>query len=338
MTELPEWLQKKLMKDRFDRELSYLRLSVVDRCNLSCLYCMPNGGAGFDPWGHLLSYEEITTLTRYFAEMGIRKVRITGGEPLVRKEIDVLIKQIGEIPGIQEIALSTNGVLLKENAQKLKTAGLHRVNISLDTLRPERFKQIAKMDRLTQVLEGIEAAIAYGFHPIKINTVLMKGINEDEILDLVRFAVQKSIEIRFIELMPTNGQVPLEWGQTFFSAEEAKALVEKEFSLTPFDTYLSSPAKVFSVEGTNARVGFISPLSCLFCTRCNRLRLKANGMLKTCLHGKEDLDLKTILRSGVSKEEIKRRIESVVYARPEQHFLNEPEIKHQDFQMSHVGG
>ncbi len=326
------------MKDRFDRELTYLRISVVDRCNLSCLYCMPHGGAGFDPWGHLLSYEEITRLTGYFAKMGIRKVRLTGGEPLVRNDIEVLIEQIRGIPGIEEIALSTNGVLLKEKAKRLKEAGLHRVNISLDTLRADRFKRIAKMDRLTQVFAGIESALEQGFCPVKINTVLMKGINEDEVLDLVRFAVARSMEIRFIELMPTNDQVPLEWGQTFFSAEEAKAIIEKEFSLTPFDTYFSSPAKVYAIEGTKARVGFISPLSCFFCMRCNRLRLKANGMLKTCLHGKEDLDLKGLLRSGASEEEIKRKIEEVVFVRPEQHFLNEKNVPHNDFQMSHVGG
>lgn len=326
------------MKDRFGRELTYLRISVVDRCNLSCLYCMPHGGAGFDPWGHLLSYEEIATLTRYFAEMGIRKVRLTGGEPLVRKEIERLVWLLREIPGIEEIALSTNGVFLKENVQKLKAAGLQRVNVSLDTLRPERFKLIAKLDRLQQVLEGIDAALECGLFPVKINTVLMKGVNEDEILDLVHFAVERSVEIRFIELMPTNTQVPIEWGQTFLSTEEAKTTIEKEYQLTPFDTYLSSPAKVFSIDGTQARVGFISPLSCFFCTRCNRLRLKANGMLKTCLHGKEDLDLKTLLRSGAAKEEIQAKIKEVVFSRPEQHFLNETQVPHQDFQMSHVGG
>ncbi len=326
------------MKDRFERELSYLRISVVDRCNLSCLYCMPNGGAGFENMNHLLSYDEIVTLTRTFAEMGIRKVRLTGGEPLVRKGIPGLIRQLRAIPGIEELALSTNGVFLKEQVLELKVAGLNRINISLDTLRPERFKQIAKVDRLRQVLEGIDAALDAGLRPVKINTVLMKAINADEILDLVRFAIERSIEIRFIELMPTNDQVPIEWGQTFFSAEEAKAIVESEYRLAAFDTYFSSPAKVFAIEGTPARVGFISPLSCFFCTRCNRLRLKANGMLKTCLHGKEDLDLKTLLRSGASKEVIQQNIAAVVFARPEQHFLNEPQVPHQDFQMSHVGG
>lgn len=326
------------MKDQFGRELNYLRISVVDRCNLRCLYCMPAHGAAFEGWSELLSYEEIETLTRIFAELGIRKVRITGGEPLVRPNIAELVFRLREIPEIRELALSTNGVFLKTQAEKLKAAGLDRVNISLDTLNRTRFQAIARMDRLHDVLAGIEEALALGLGPVKLNTVLMKGINDDEVLDLVRFAVAKSIEVRFIELMPTNGGVQLDVKERFFSAEEAKARIEEEFSLAPVDAYFSSPAQVFSIAGTGARVGFISPLSCVFCARCNRLRLKANGALKTCLHGKEDLNLKALLRSGAPLEEIKRKIEEVVYVRPEQHFLNESKVPHNDFQMSHVGG
>lgn len=326
------------MNDRFGRELTYLRISVVDRCNLRCLYCMPAHGAGFQPWDELLTYDEIVTLTGYFAELGITKVRLTGGEPLVRKDLAELIFRLREIPEIRELALSTNGVFLKGRARTLRQAGLDRINISLDTLRPDRFCEIARMDRLGEVLEGIEEAIEAGLEPVKLNTVLMRGINEDEILDLVRFAVEKSIELRFIELMPTNGLVSLDYKERFLSAQEARARIEEVFPLVPFDTYFSSPAQVFSIAGTRARVGFINPLSCVFCSRCNRLRLKANGMLKTCLHGKEDLNLKELVRSGVPKEEIKRRIRETVWARPEQHFLNETALPHQDFQMSHVGG
>ena len=326
------------MKDRFGRELTYLRISVVDRCNLRCLYCMPAHGAGFEAWDELLKPEEIVKLTQCFVELGIRKVRITGGEPLVRQDIEELIFRLREIPEIRELALSTNGVFLKNRAGKLKKAGLDRVNISLDTLNRDRFREVARMDKLAQVLAGIDEALEAGLEPVKLNTVLMKGINDGEILDLVRFAVEKSIEVRFIELMPTNGLVSLNSKERFFSAEEAKAGIEKEFTLLPFDTYFSSPAEVFSIAGTGARVGFISPLSCVFCMRCNRLRLKANGMLKTCLHGKEDLDLKRLVRSGAPACEIKRRIEDVVWSRPEQHFLNEAGVRHNDFQMSHVGG
>lgn len=326
------------MKDQFGRELTYLRISVVDRCNLRCLYCMPAHGAGFESWSELLSFDEITTLVQCFAELGIHKVRITGGEPLVRPRIAELVARIREIAEIREMALSTNGVFLKEQVSALKKAGLNRVNISLDTLNRTRFREIARMDRLPQVLEGIDEAILIGLRPVKINTVLMKGINEDEILDLVWFAIEKSIEVRFIELMPTNGLVQLDPQERFFSAEDAKEKIEREFELIPIDTYFSSPAQVFSIRGTEARVGFISPISNFFCARCNRLRLKANGALKTCLHGKEDLDLKKLLRSGIPHEEIKKRIEEVVWSRPEQHFLNETKIQHHDFQMSHVGG
>ena len=326
------------MRDQFGRDLTYLRISVVDRCNLRCLYCMPAHGAGFETWDELLSYDEIVTLTKCFSELGIRKVRITGGEPLIRKNIAELIFRIREIPEIREMALSTNGVFLKGQARALKAAGLGRINISLDTLDRKRFQEIARIDRLTQVLDGIEEALACGLAPVKLNTVLMRGINEDEILDLVRFAVEKSIEIRFIELMPTNGLVQLDPTERFLSTEKVREEIEKEYELIPIDAYFSSPARVFQVKGTQARVGFISPLSNIFCARCNRLRLKANGALKTCLHGKEDLDLKMLLRSGVPKEAIKRKIEEVVWVRPEEHFLNDAQVKHNDFQMSQVGG
>jgi len=326
------------LKDQFGRELSYLRISVIDRCSLRCLYCMPAHGAGFEPWGELLSYEEIIALTKCFAELGIRKVRLTGGEPLVRKDIAELVFRIREIPEIRELAMSTNGVFLKGQARKLKEAGLDRVNISLDTLNRIRFQQIAGIDRLAQVLDGIEEALVCGLRPVKLNTVLLRGINEDEILDLVRFAIERSIEVRLIELMPTNELIQLDPEERFLSTEEAKEKIEQAYELIPVDTYDSSPARVFSIKGTGARVGFISPLSNLFCARCNRLRLKANGALKTCLHGKEDLDLRALVRSGVPKEEMKRKIQEVVWLRPEQHFLNDTQVKHKDFQMSHVGG
>lgn len=326
------------MKDRFGRELTYLRISVVDRCNLRCLYCMPAHGAGFEAWSELLTAEEIHELTQVFAELGIQKVRLTGGEPLVRPDVTEIVARIRAIPEIQEMAMSSNGVFLKGRARRLKEAGVNRINISLDTLRRDRFQEISRMDRLREVLEGIDEALECGLTPVKLNTVLMRGINEDEILDLVRFAIERSIEIRFIELMPTNGLVQLDSKERFLSCEEAKEEIEKAYGLIPVDAYLSSPAQVFTVEGTEARVGFISPISNYFCARCNRLRLKANGAMKTCLHGKEDLDLKALLRSGASREQIKRQIEEVVWIRPEQHFLNVPQVKHNDFQMSHVGG
>ena len=207
------------MKDQYGRELTYLRISVVDRCNLRCLYCMPAHGAGFETWAELLSYDEIVTLTKCFSELGIQKVRITGGEPLIRKNIAELVFRIREIPEIREMALSTNGVFLKGQAKALKAAGLDRINISLDTLNRKRFQEIARVDRLAEVLDGIEEALEYSLKPVKLNTVLMKGINDYEILALVNFAIEKSIEIRFIELMPTNGLVQLDPQERFLSTE-----------------------------------------------------------------------------------------------------------------------
>ena len=299
---------------------------------------MPAEGAGFEPWMDLLSPEETERLVQCFAELGVRKVRITGGEPLIRRDIEDLIFRITHVPEIQEVAISTNGVFLKGKARALGSAGLNRMNISLDTLRAERFQLIAKQDRMKEVLEGVDEACEAGFDSIKLNTVLMKEINADEILDLVHYAVDRRIEIRFIELMTTNAAVPIDPIKNFMSTNEAQAIIREEFKLTSVDSYVSSPAQVFQIEGSQTRVGFISPISDLFCTRCNRVRLKANGALKTCLHGKEDLDLKKLLREDFSNEEIKAKILEVVYDRPEQHFLNKQEVKHQDFQMSHVGG
>lgn len=326
------------MRDQFGRELNYLRLSVVDRCNLRCLYCMPSHGAGFEAWEDLLSFEEMVELVSCFAELGIRKVRMTGGEPLVRQGVAEFVFRLRSIPAIQEITMSSNGVFLARQARALKAAGLDRVNVSLDTLRRERFAEISRLDRLADVLAGIDEALVSGLTPLKINTVLMRGVNDDEILDLVQFAISKSIEVRFIELMPTNPLVGLDPGERFVSSQEAKSLIDQHWDLVPTESYPSSPAQVFLVAGTGAKVGFISPLSNIFCARCNRLRLKANGALKTCLHGKEDLQLKDLLRGGASREEIKERIEQVVFGRPEQHFLKERAVAHKDFQMSHVGG
>lgn len=326
------------MKDQFDREINYLRLSVVDRCNLRCLYCMPAHGAGFEPWQDLLSYEEIARVVRIFADLGIRKIRLTGGEPLVRRDLPQLVSMIRQIPEIKELALSTNGVFLKGMAAELKKAGVDRVNISLDTLHRQKFQEIARMDKLYDVLEGIDEAMKEGIQPVKLNTVLLRGVNDGEILDLVRFAVSKKISIRFIELMPTDKSVQADPQKHFFSTQEAKAEVEKEFKLIPLDAYFSSPAQNFQISGTDSHVGFISPISNFFCARCNRLRIKANGMLKTCLHGKEDMDLKTLLRSGIPDEDLKAMVRGVVYIRPEQHTLNDSSVAHNDFQMSHIGG
>jgi cyclic pyranopterin phosphate synthase len=326
------------MIDQFGRRITYLRISVIDKCNLRCLYCMPNGYVSKSRASELLTNDELVELSTIFAELGIAKLRLTGGEPLLRPGLVEMVAQLATIPGITQLAMSTNGVLLKRHARALKEAGLHRVNVSLDTLSRETFARITGTDQWHTVVGGILEAKRVGLEPVKVNTVLMKGVNDDEILTLVGFAVEQELELRFIEWMPTNPLVDLERQDKFLSNDIAKAHIEQHYRLIPDDADPHSPARSFLIDGTGARVGFINPLSNFFCAMCNRVRLKANGRIKTCLHGAEELDLKTMLRTDMPRDEIKRQIATAVFLRPEQHFLNRPEVAHHDFVMTQVGG
>ncbi len=326
------------MIDQFGRNITYLRISVIDKCNLRCLYCMPNGYVSKSRVSELLTNDELVELSTIFAELGITKLRLTGGEPLLRPGLVDMVERLSRIPCITQLAMSTNGVLLARHARALKKAGLARVNVSLDTLSRKKFATITGMDRWQEVVEGLFEAKAVGLDPVKVNTVLMKGVNDDEILALVGFAIEQELELRFIEWMPTNPLVNVEREGKFLSNEFARGQIEQLHALIPDDPDPHSPAKSFMIDGTKARVGFINPLSNVFCAMCNRIRLKANGRIKTCLHGKEELDLKTMLRTGVPREEIKRQVGTAVFLRPEQHFLNRPDIAHQDFVMTQVGG
>ncbi len=326
------------MIDKDNRKLTYLRVSLIDRCNLKCLYCMPQGLLNPFKEDELLSMQEIAEVIGIFAEMGITKVRLTGGEPLLRKDVPSLVREIKNTPGIREVVMTTNAVLLKNFAVELKKAGLDRVNISLDTLDRENFKRITGLDKLKDVLEGIEAAVAARLGLIKINTVLMKGYNDHEILDLLAFAVERSLDLRFIEWMPTAGEIHSVRENRFMSSETAKQIIEEKCGLVADDSNPHAPARTFHVPGTASKVGFISPLSNVFCAMCNRLRLKANGMMKTCLHGKEDLDIRGLLRSKTTRNEMKRQIAETVFNRPKEHFLNDPTVVHNDFVMTAVGG
>ena len=326
------------MQDQFGRTITYLRISVIDKCNLRCLYCMPRGLVNRTRLAELLTNEELVELATIFVELGVTKIRLTGGEPLLRPGLVDVVRRLAQIEGLAQVAMSTNGVLLKRDARVLKEAGLQRVNVSLDTLSPEKFAQITGQDAWQAVVEGIVEAKAVGLEPVKVNTVLMKGVNDDEILALVGWAIKQELELRFIEWMPTNPMVDGEREGKFLSNEIARAEIERHYRLIPDDPDPHSPAKSFRIEGTCARVGFINPLSNVFCAMCNRVRLKVNGRIKTCLHGKEELDLKTMLRTGVPREEIKRQIGTAVFLRPEQHFLNRSQIPHQDFIMTQVGG
>lgn len=326
------------MQDQFGRHITYLRISVIDKCNLRCLYCMPNGYVSKSRASELLTNDEVVELATIFAELGITKIRLTGGEPLLRPGLVEMVGRLSRIPGITQLAMSTNGVLLARHARALKEAGLQRVNVSLDTLSREKFATITGMDQWDTVVGGILEAKTAGLQPVKINVVLMQGINDEEILSLVAFAIEQELELRFIEWMPTNPLVDVEREGKFFSNEVARHLIEQDYRLVPDDPDPHSPARSFHITGTQARVGFINPLSNFFCALCNRVRLKANGRIKTCLHGKEELDLKTMLRAGVSQEAIKHQIATAVFLRPEQHFLTRLEVTHQDFVMTQVGG
>ena len=326
------------MLDQFGRRITYLRISVIDKCNLRCLYCMPRGFVNKTRLNELLTNDELVELATIFAELGITKIRLTGGEPLLRPGLAEMVARLAPVSGITQLAMSTNGVLLARHARALKAAGLQRVNVSLDTLSREKFARITGMDQWQEVVEGILEAKAVGFGCTKVNTVLMNGVNDDEILAWVGFAIEQELELRLIEWMPTNPLIDVERDGKFLSNEFARGLIAQHYQLIPDDPDPHSPARSFRLAGTRARIGFINPLSNVFCAMCNRVRLKANGRIKTCLHGREELDLRAMLRRGVPREIIKQQIAETVFLRPEQHFLNRSEVARQDFIMTQVGG
>ncbi|RLC72865.1 MAG: GTP 3',8-cyclase MoaA [Chloroflexi bacterium] len=302
--------------DSFLRPINYLRISVTDRCNLRCIYCMPEKGIQPFPRDILLTYEEIYLITQAAAELGINKVRITGGEPLVRTHLKKLIALISQIPGIDDISLTTNGALLSQQAEELKKAGLKRVNVSLDSLRPERYREITRRGRLEDVLQGIAKAKEVGLEPLKINTVVMRGINDDELLDFCRLTIEEGWHVRFIELMPFEGQE--DW---FISIPEMWQRIRSLGELEPYPLSGNGPAKYYRLPGAKGTIGFIGPVSEHICFRCNRLRLTAEGKLRPCLLSDEEIDLREQVRRGASLEEIKELIRRAVASKPIGHRL-----------------
>ncbi|MGC8796255.1 GTP 3',8-cyclase MoaA [Thermodesulfovibrio sp.] len=311
------------MKDNFNRNIDYLRVSVTDRCNLRCIYCMPQEGIKFVPHDEILRYEEILKIIRIATTIGISKIRITGGEPLVRKDIVSFIERLSKIQDIKDMAMTTNGTLLKKYAKDLYEAGLKRVNVSLDSLDENKFKTITRSGSLKDVLEGIEQAYKAGLYPIKINVVVMKGINDDEIEKFARWSMEVPYQIRFIEFMPI-GQNNWE-KELFISGEEVKQKIENTVgSLIPVEIKKSGPAEYFILEGAKGLLGFISPLSAHICTRCNRLRLTAEGKLRPCLFSDREIDLKRILRSGASEDEIRQILIKAIQLKPQSLSDNRP--------------
>jgi cyclic pyranopterin phosphate synthase len=325
------------LSDSFQRPINYLRISVTDRCNLRCIYCMPPEGVDLMPHRDILSYEEIYTIAQAAAELGMDKIRITGGEPLVRLGLPELIKMLAGIKTINDIALTTNGVLLADYAAELKAAGLKRVNISLDTLNPAKFRRITRgQSELEQVLEGIEAAKRVGLEPVKLNMVVMAGINDDELIDFAAKTIDQEWHVRFIELMPVNGDVNN--APRFVAAGEMKKRLEPLGELEPcLPSAGNGPAKYFRLPNAKGTIGFITPVSEHFCFNCNRMRLTADGKLRPCLLSDYEIDLKATLRAGISSEGLKELFKKAVAEKPLQHKLAEGQVPTRR-PFSHVGG
>jgi cyclic pyranopterin phosphate synthase len=331
------------LKDSFERTIDYMRISVTDRCNLRCIYCMPP--EGLTPMEHkeILSYEEIVRILRVAVNVGVRKIRITGGEPLVRKNVSYLISAIKDIGGIKDLSLTTNGILLGQYAQELVDAGIDRVNISLDSLKPDRYREMTRGGDIDMVLKGIEAAEKTGLVPIKINMVPVRGLNDDEIEEFARLTLKSSYQVRFIEFMPFDTNM---WSrEKFISAEEIRSIAEGIGPLSPVAVRKSGPARYFRFDGAVGVVGFISPLSNHFCRECNRLRLTADGKLRPCLFSETEIDLKPALRGGAPDNEIERLIRLSIELKPQGHTLQDSDyrtgrktVHHYRRPMSRIGG
>lgn len=316
------------MKDSFGRKINYLRVSVTDLCNLRCKYCMPKEGICKRDHDDILTLEETEEIIKVFVSLGIDKVRITGGEPLVRKGILDLISNVGQLEGIKDFAITTNGLLLKRYAKDLKNRGLNRVNISLDTLNKNKYKEITRGGDLTKVLEGIDEARMVGLSPIKINTVLIGGFNDHEIRDFVNLTVKDNIDVRFIELMPI-GEAQ-NWAiENFISNDIVLDKVRELMKIKGEDP--SSPAIYYKMPEGKGKVGIINPITCKFCDYCNRVRITSTGKLKLCLHSDDEIDLKKVIREGKDLKEI---ILKEIYNKPESHNLEEGQyIKRNMFEI-----
>ena len=321
--------------DSFGRKIEYLRLSVTDKCDLRCFYCLPKDFKSFEEPDHWLSFDEITRVIQAFSELGVNRVRITGGEPLVRKELPTLLGRLNAIEAVDDLSLSTNAVQLARHAESLKQAGVTRLNVSLDSLAPENFKEITG-GKLEKVLAGLQAAKLAGFSPVKINMVVMKGINDHEVSDMVAYCAENDFTLRFIETMPL-GQTGKDATDLYVSLDEVRKKLEQQYTLVPGVMPGGGPARYVRVQGTDLRIGFITPISRHFCETCNRVRLSVDGTLYLCLGQNDKLELRPLLRAGVTDDELKQAIVDAISRKPERHyFVEQPE--HVVRFMSMTGG
>lgn len=323
------------LTDAQGRQINYLRLSVTDRCNLRCRYCMPPEGIPKLSHSDILSYEDLHRIARQAVGLGLDKIRITGGEPLVRRGVVGFLEKLATIPGLTELVLSTNGVLLRQMARDLRRAGVQRLNVSLDSLKPETFARITRGGDLQQVLDGLDAAELAGFPPVKINMVAMRGINDDEVLDFAALTLRKACTVRFIEYMPT--MLDPDWRSLWVPGRELLERIERRYPLRPLDvTDRAGPARNFRIVGAAGTLGVIAPISHHFCDRCNRIRITATGMARGCLFAGDGVDLKPYLRAG--DELLREVLRQVVTRKPVWHNLLAAQPAHSPFAMAHIGG
>jgi cyclic pyranopterin phosphate synthase len=327
----------KTLIDQYQRHVSYLRISITDRCNLRCIYCMPREMIPKLEHADVLRYEEILRVSRVAAGLGITKLRVTGGEPLVRREACNLLAQLNRLPGIREVSLTTNGVLLSERLEDILAAGVRRINVSLDSLKPERFAAITRVNCFQKVWDGIMAALDRGMAPVKINVLALRGINDDELTDLAALSLRYPVHVRFIEQMPI-GEAAMRPVRPLLTPE-IKALLAPMGRLEPVPASANDgPAERYRIPGAPGEIGFISAISHHFCDRCNRLRLTASGGLRPCLLSDHEEDLRTPLRRGASDEELAKVFLSAVRHKPARHHLAEPRHEEVASAMSRIGG
>lgn len=327
---------KKKLTDPFGRNIEYLRVSVTDKCNLRCFYCLPKGFKDFDQLEQRLTMDELHRVIHAFANLGVRRVRLTGGEPLIRKDIVEIAEGVAKIDGIEDLSLSTNASLLAKYALSLKNAGIKRVNVSLDSLQTQRFKEITGGGRLADVIDGLMAAKHAGLSPVKINMVVMRGRNDDEIETMIAFCLEHDFTLRLIETMPISscGQKA---SAEYIDLQEILHRLQKRYHLVPSVVPGGGPARYYQVDGTPLRIGFITPISQHFCDTCNRVRLTADGDLYLCLGQKHKVELRPLLRAGMSGQELEKTLIAALALKPKKHDFREQPGKIVRF-MSKMGG
>ncbi len=331
----PITTSQKSLVDQFGRSIDYVRISVTDRCDLRCTYCMPKHFKDFHEPEQWLTFDELERVVAAFARMGTRRVRLTGGEPLVRKNLPELAQRLAALPGLDDLSLSTNCTRMTKHADELKAAGISRINVSLDSLNADTFKTLTG-GKLEKVIKGLMAAKTAGLSPIKVNMVLMKGVNDHEVESMVAFCAEHGFTLRFIETMPV-GDMGRKATDNFVNLQDIKKRLEKSFDLVPGVMPGGGPARYMNVQGTDINIGFITPLSQHFCETCNRVRLSVDGTIYTCLGQENNFQLRPLLRSGISDAELEQAIRTAINLKPEKHEFNENPEKVLRF-MSYTGG